>query len=242
MRLPWAVACGLALVTASAVQAAPDGDAYLELSSGFKSGDFGTTVRSDLYYVAPAGGYVATDYDVSATVPFLRLTTEGPGTAGAESGLGDIVLRGGRILSADAAGDFSLYGALALKLPTADEARGLGTGETDLGAFLSARRALGRLRFNVQGGYIKTGLAHMGGLRDVLLYGAGLSTVAGRGHAHVSLDGRTPLVHGARSPLEISAGGLYPLGDRYWVKGSAFGGLNEGGPAFGVGIGVVRVF
>lgn len=238
----WRAAGVLSLAIAPVLHAASGGDAYFEVGTGFKSGDFGTAVRSDLFYVAPSAGYVAPRYDLNATVPYLRLTTDSPTGSGTESGLGDIVTRVGAVLSPNT-GAFSFYGALALKVPTADEERGLGTGQTDIGAFLSARRALGRLRLSLQGGYIKTGLAHMdNNLRDVFLYGAGLSTVAGHGHLYASLDGRTPLVDGARAPLEISAGGLYPVGNRYWVKGSAFAGLNEGGPAFGVGIGVARMF
>lgn len=236
----WA-ACLLGLAMAPGLHAATDGKAYLEFASGFKSGDFGTAVRSDLYYVAPSAGYVAPRYDLSATASYLRLTADGPAGSTTESGLGDIVARAGAVLSPDA-GNFSAYGALALKIPTADEDRGLGTGETDIGVFLSARYALGSLRLGLQGGYLKTGLAHMDALRDVFLYGAGLSATAGRGQVYASLDGRTPLVDGARAPLEIGAGGLYPLGSRYWIKGSAFAGLNEGGPAFGVGMGVVRAF
>lgn len=230
------------LVVAPVAHAAPGGDAFFELSGGFKSGDFGTAVRSDLTYVAPAAGYVTPDYDLNATIPYLRLTTEDSATSSSESGLGDIVARAGRVLLPEAVGDFSVYGALALKLPTADETRGLGTGETDLGAFLSARRPLGKLRLNLQTGYIKSGLTQMEGLRGVFLYGAGLSAVADRTHWQVSLDGRTSLVHGARAPLEISAGALHALGGRYFAKVSAFAGLNDGGPAFGVGTGLVWVF
>lgn len=243
-RTRWWPTWFLILAIAPGLHAAQGGDAYFELGSGFKSGDFGTAVRSDLFYVAPSAGYVAPRYDFSATVPYLRLTTQSPAASGTESGLGDIVVRAGAVLFPDGSRDLSMYGALALKLPTADEARSLGTGETDVGVFLSARRRVRGMQLNLQGGYIKTGLAHMDGdrLRDVLLYGAGVSAVTGRSHVYVALDGRTPLVQGARSPLEIGIGGLHPLGTRYWLRGSAFAGLNEGGPAFGVGMGMVRVF
>lgn len=237
----WQAACFLSLAMAPGLHAATGGNAYVELGSGFKSGDFGTAVRSDLFYVAPTGGYLAPRYDLSVTVPYLRLTTDGPAGSTTESGVGDVVARAGAVLLPDAE-RLAIYGSLALKLPTADEDRGLGTGETDIGAFLSARHTRGNLRFSLQGGYIKTGFAHMDSLRDVFLYGAGLSAQAGRSHVYASLDGRTPLVDGARAPLEIGAGGLYPLSRRYWIKGSAFAGLNEGGPAFGVGMGVVRAF
>ncbi|MFA5937722.1 MAG: hypothetical protein WC809_00075 [Sinimarinibacterium sp.] len=232
----------LALAVAPFGQVRANGNAFVELSGGFKSGDFGTAVRSDLRYVAPAVGYLAPGYDFSATVPYLRLNTDSGGTSATESGIGDIVARAGKVLAPDAFDELSLYGSVAVKLPTADEDKGLGTGETDLGAFLAARWPLGNLRLNLQGGYIKSGLGHSEGLRDVFLYSAGLSGATTRAHWYVSLDGRTALVQGARAPLEISGGSLYALGGRYFLKGSAFAGLNEGGPAFGVAGGIVRMF
>lgn len=232
----------LALAAAPFATAWAGGNAYVELSGGFKSGDFGTAVRSDLSYVAPSAGYVAPDYDFSATVPYLRLTQDGSGAGPTESGVGDVVVRGGRVLSPGALGEGILYGSVALKLPTADEGRALGTGATDLGAFLSARWPLDELRLNLQGGYIKSGLGRADNLRDVILYGAGVSAGADRIHWYGSLDGRTALVHGARSPLELAAGCLYAVGGRYFLKGSAFVGLNEGGPGFGIAGGIVRVF
>lgn len=236
----------LALAVAPFGQVRADGNAFFELSGGFKSGDFGTAVRSDLLYVAPAVGYLTPSYDFSATVPYLRLTTDGGTDAGetsaTESGIGDIVARAGKVLAPEAFDELSLYGSVAVKLPTADEAKGLGTGETDLGAFLAARWPLGNLRLNLQGGYIKSGLGHSEGLRDVFLYSAGLSGAATRAHWYVSLDGRTALVQGTRAPLEISGGSLYALGGRYFLKGAAFAGLNEGGPAYGVAGGIVRMF
>lgn len=43
---------------------AEDGRSYLDMSAGYKTGDFGTPTRSDLYYVMPTLGYVAPRYDV----------------------------------------------------------------------------------------------------------------------------------------------------------------------------------
>lgn len=148
----------------------------------------------------------------------------------------------GASLLPDRSSTWSLYASTAVKLPTADADKGLGTGETGLGAFLSMRRSLGGLNLGLQGGYIKSGLDDSAGLRDVFLYGAQLSGAVHRARWYASLDGRTPLVHGARAPLEIGAGGLYALRGAYFLKGSAFIGLNEGGPATGLGLGLVRVF
>lgn len=220
---------------------AADGRYYVGLDAGFKTGDFGTPTRSDLYYLSPALGYVAPRYDVSVTVPYLSLTTETAGQSTTETGVGDVIARGGRELL-PAGGDLSLYGSLAVKLPTADETKGLGTGEADVGGFASLSRELGRVRLSLLAGYIKVGDPPGADLDDVLLYGVGLAGARGATRLYGSLEGRTASVPGADDPLEVNAGFFHPLNPRHWMKGSAFVGLNDGGPDWGVSLGFVQWF
>ncbi len=56
---------------------AENGRGYLEMSGGYKTGDFGTPIRTNLYYIAPALGYVSAAYDVSVTMPYLFLKNSG---------------------------------------------------------------------------------------------------------------------------------------------------------------------
>jgi len=123
-----------------------------ELSSSitYVTGDYGTDVDSDLVYIPVILQRNTDRWKASVTVPWLWIENsgdvtivggvpEGGGDVGfkqTHSGLGDVRLQGtyfawfpgelkewapGIDLSAD------------LKLPTADEDKGLGTGETDLG-------------------------------------------------------------------------------------------------------------
>lgn len=243
-RRMWRVRAALAsllMSLAAAPAAAVDGRYYLELSAGFKTGDFGTPTDSDLSYLSPVLGYVAPRYDLSVTVPYLSLTTETAGQSDTETGVGDVIVRGGRELLREG-GELSLYGSLAAKLPTADEDKGLGTGETDIGAFASLSRELEGARLSLLGGYIKVGDPPGVDLDDVLLYGVGLSGMRARTHLYGSLEGRTGTVPGADDPLEVNAGFFHPLNPRHWMKGTAFVGLNDGGPDWGVSLGFVQWF
>ena len=218
---------------------AEDGRAYIDLSAGFKTGDFGTPVRSNLYYFLPAWGYVSSTYDVSISAPYLFLSDD---NGGQSNGLGDIVLRGGRALIPEGSTGVSLHGALALKLPTADETRGLGTGETDYGAFLTLHKRFDTLKLSLMAGYLKIGDPPALDYDDSYSYGVGLSWTTARTSLYASLEGRRAIVAGAENPLEINLGFMRALDARYMRKGSAFAGLNDGGPAFGIAAGMVRWF
>ncbi|HEY6012344.1 MAG TPA: hypothetical protein VIX18_12850 [Nitrospirota bacterium] len=221
---------------------AEEGRGYLEVSGGYKTADFGTPTRSDLYYVTPTLGYVAPRYDMSVAVPYLFLTDKTSGSTASESGVGDVVLRGGRVFVPEGDGGFSLDGALALKLPTADKNKALGTGETDFGAFISMHQRFDNIKLSLLSGYIKIGDPPSVNYNDIYLYGVGIARIFGRTELYTSFEGRRAVVPGARNPQELNVGFFYVLNADYAFKGSAFKGLNDGGPDFGTNIGVVRWF
>lgn len=72
---------------------------------------------------------------MSEAAPLLSLTEKTSGSSTTEMELGDVVLRAGAVLLAATSAGSSVNGSAAMKLPTADEAKGLGTGQTDYGAF-----------------------------------------------------------------------------------------------------------
>lgn len=219
-----------------------EGRGYLDLGGGYKTGNFGTTVTSDLYYFSPILGYVAPRYDVSIIVPSLSITNRGGGTSSTETGVGDVVLRGGRVLVPEGPGGFSLNGTLALKFPTADETRGLGTGEFDFGAFLGMYKRIEDFKLSLTGGYIKVGDPSLINYNDIYLYGVGISRIFGRTEGAVSFEGRRAMVPGAEDPLEVTIGFFHVLNVDYAIRGSAFKGANNGGPDLGVDLGIVRWF
>lgn len=224
--------------------AAQDGRGYLEMSGGYLTGDFGTQIESDLYYISPALGYVTPRLEVSVTVPYLRLTVENEadGQSNTESGVGDIFLRGGYVLMPESKSGTSLDGLVALKIPTADEARGLGTGETDYGASLSIHQRFEKFKLSLMGGYIKVGDPSFIDFNDVYVYGIGLTRLFRLTELSASFEGRRSLLPGFDDPKELHIRFFHLLNRNYSIKGGAFTGLNDGGPDFGMNLGIVRWF
>lgn len=238
-RLRRAAAIFLGLAVFSPVSPAADGQVYVALDGGVLAGDFGTPVRTTLYSVAPTLGVVAKNYDLSVTVPYLFLTQSATGQSVTESGVGDIVARAGYVLVPESEGGMSLSGALAVKLPTADETKGLGTGKVDVGGTLLLGQRLGPVRLSLLGGFIKVGDPAGQDYNDVYLYGVGASGTKGETGLYASLEGRRALVAGADDPLEARVAFFRPFGHRTAIRGTAFAGLNDGGPAYGVNLGFV---
>src|SRR4029077_4705287 len=134
--------------TASQAVAGQTGAAQTSVAVGaeYTTGKFGGTETTDTLYIPFVFRHETGPWVLKATVPWLRIT--GPGNvigAGAdrvvvpggnaarrtESGLGDIVLSGFYNLMDERKGGLGLDLGGKIKLPTADETKGLGTGELD---------------------------------------------------------------------------------------------------------------
>lgn len=190
-----------------------------KVSGGYKTGDFGTPTTSHLYYFSPTIGYVAPGYDVSITIPYLSLTSETTGVSSSESGIGDIILRGGAALIPEKRAGLSVTWSLALKLPTADETRALGTGETDYGAFLSLHQRFGRVKISLMAGYILVGDTPLINYNDVSIYGVGISKAFDRTNVYASFEGRRAMVPNEKDPREVNIGFFHLLSPDYAIKG-----------------------
>ena len=224
------------------VVAAADGRAYIELDGGYKTGDFGTPTRSDLYYLAPVFGYVSPAYGFSVTAPYLWLTDETGGQSTTKTGIGDIFLRGDMVFIPEDKRGLSFDGTLAVKLPTADETKGLGTGETDYGISFGLHRRLEEIKLSFMAGYIKIGAPPSLNYNDIYLYGVGVSRVFTKTNLYASFEGRSSVISGAKNPQELNFGFFHVLSSHYSLKGNGFFGLNDGGPDLGYSVGLVRWF
>ncbi len=225
-----------------AMALAADGRGYFDLTGGYKTGSFGTPTKSDLFYLWPALGYVTPSYDVSITVPYLFLTNKTAGQTTTEEGIGDIFLHGGYVFLPETDNGYSLYGSVSVKLPTADKDKGLGTGETDYGGFLSAGKRIGQNRFTLSAGYIFVGSPPGVSFNNVYVYDIGYARIFTLTELLVWYEGRGAMVSGAKNPQEINIGFFHILNKDYSIKGSTFVGLNNGGPDFGLNLGLVRWF
>lgn len=126
-------------------------DWKLGSSVNYDTGKYGGTTRMDSLYVPFTLKRYYRSGDLSVTVPYLRQSSTGQVTrvggrpqrvAGvrssavetSEGGLGDILVRGSYVIKRDGPGSFDFSIGGKLKLPTANEEKGLGTGEMDQGA------------------------------------------------------------------------------------------------------------
>jgi hypothetical protein len=235
----------LAVITVSLFQrpaGAQEGREYLEVDGGFKTGDFGTLTRTDLTYFSAVLGYVSPVYDVSVTLPYLFLSYSTGGRTSSENGNGDVLLRAGMVLLSEGKSGLSFDGSLGVKLPTASDTKGLGTGKTDYGAFIGLHQRMGRYKVTLNGGYIKVGQPSNFSYNDIYLYDVGISRVFDFTEVYAYFEERRAVVPGAKNPEEINIALLHVLNAEYAVKGSAFKGLNNGGPDFGFNAGLVRWF
>ena len=136
---------------AATLTAAPAALAQVAVSSGaeYTTGKYGTTQSTDSLYIPFIARYQAGPWTFKATVPYLRIS--GPANvigAGAErvtlpdddddddatrteSGLGDVVASAFYSLTDERESGFGLEVGGKVKVATADETRGLGTGEHD---------------------------------------------------------------------------------------------------------------
>jgi len=133
-------------------------DGTFKFSTGFdySSGDYGASSDTDILYIPFTFKYQTLPWTVKLTVPYLRITgpggvvqsPEGPivvGSAGAsrttESGLGDIVASASYELNPQPLVEVTGK----VKLGTADEGKGLGTGENDYAAQVDIADTYGKL-------------------------------------------------------------------------------------------------
>jgi hypothetical protein len=219
---------------------AQDGQAYFEARTGFSTGDFGTQTTSDLYYLAPTLGYISSEYDASLTVPYLSLTNGTGSQSNTESGIGDMILRGGLVLMPENRNGLSLNGGLSIKLPTANETKGLGTGEMDYGAFLGMDQRIETIKLHFTAGYVKIGDPSFYDYNDIYVYGLGITKMYAKTGIYASLEGRRSMISGVHNPQEFNLGFFHELIENYSLMGNTFFGMNDGGPDFGLDISFVR--
>ena len=211
---------------------------YLDLSMGYTRGDFGTGQNTTVSQLQMTYGQMQGRYDFSATLPYLFLSDR----FGDEHGVGDIILRGGAKLSDDPFANNEFYVSLAVKLPSADESKGLGTGEADVGGYITYTHYFNGAQYSLLGGYIKTGDAANQVYNDVLVYGASIAKMSIPWYFYAGLDGSQQTLDTGDDPLEVSVGCYYQLKPTVFLKAEGLVGLNDASPDHGVTVGIVNWF
>jgi hypothetical protein len=112
----------------------------------YTTGKYGGTEKTDTLYVPFVAKHETGPWILKATIPYLRISGPAnvigagadrvtlPGAAAGrrtESGLGDVVASAFYVLRDERSNGLGIDVGVKVKLPTADEAKGLGTGKTD---------------------------------------------------------------------------------------------------------------
>ncbi len=189
-----------------------------KISTGFdySSGDYGASEDTDILYIPVTGRLQKGNWTAKLTVSYISIkgpgavvgngdTTNGAGGTAVttESGLGDVV--GSVGYTFDLTPETYLDVTGKIKLPTADEDKGLGTGETDYTVNTEITQEIGKAHVYGSAGYKFVGTNSTLNLDDSLILGVGAGTKIGEETTvGASYDWRES-ASGGENPSEASA-------------------------------------
>jgi hypothetical protein len=240
----------------------------LSTSFNYSIGDYGTGKDTSLIYVPFTLGVSPLErLTVSLTVPYIwqntqTVTVTGGGVAvrknqknqlntptqsnvtRTEDGLGDLLLKGSFIVLPEQTWAPEIAPYVKIKFPTADDSRGLGTGEFDetLGVDLSKRF------FDRWFGYVTLSYTFIGSppgenLRNTFGWSVGAAyAVLQPLSVFAFVDGNTAIAHGQADPVELRVGAEYKLFKALKLTGSVTRGLTDGAADWGVSAGLALRF
>ncbi|OGR98547.1 MAG: hypothetical protein A2016_00470 [Elusimicrobia bacterium GWF2_62_30] len=233
-----------------------------KLSSSFNydTGKYGTEYRTDSVYMPFTLKRYYSEGDLSVTVPYLSQSSRGQvtwvggkpvrssdrnaaATASKASGLGDIMLRGTYNLKQDGPGSCALALAGKLKLPSADEDKGLGTGEMDEGAGLEFAKEINSWTLLADGYYTiigdPAGVEYNNQVSLDLGFYAPLRENLG---LTVMYETQSALVDGNADPRSLSGTLSYAVPEGMQISCGVALGMSDGSPALGLSAGLSQKF
>lgn len=264
--------CFLAAACAALLAPAAHGaDWKFSSSFNYDTGNYGGNGNTDSIYIPLTLKRYFREGAISVTAPFLRQSSTGrvtrvggrPAAMGggsggmggmggggsssvtsAESGLGDVLVNGSYILKKDGPKSFDLAAAGRLKLPTADETRGLGTGELDEGVGLEFSKELRPgLALLVDGYYTIIGDPAGADLNNEVALDLGIFHQFKKDYSLTVLYAtRSAIVDGNDDPRELSGTLDYSSTDGNHYFGGLLLGLSDGSPDYGLSVGLSRRF
>ena len=245
MLNPRAALCaGMLIVCGAHAQEGP-----LTLGGGLhhSSGDYGTSTTTEITTLEATGRYETGPWVYKVSVPYLMVsgnTSVIPGLGNVrgkpsrtsnESGIGDIVLAATYAAYQDGRLGVDLTGKV--KLPTASESAGLGTGELDFAFLVDAYQTFERVTLFGGVGYHVLGDAPGLPLDNAWSANLGASyKLDERDSAGAMLEGRQSPGPGFSRQLDLI--GFYTRKlDRAWkAQAYALIGLSDGSPDWGLGV------
>lgn len=231
--------CLAVLVMGCGAVAAVAAQGYVGLDAGFQRGAFSSSVTTSVTSLTMSGGWFGDDYDVFAAVPLLHLSDN---FGADETGLGDIIVRVSRSNLYHNTDGLTFGASVSIKLPTADESKNLGSGETDIGGFVNLRKQWLSFDTTVGVGYLVVGDPAGTDYNNVTFVSIAISKQLSRGGVFASLDGRSAVITGTDAPRELGFGGYYVVNAQHAFSSSAFVGLSDGSADYGLNLGWLRRF
>ena len=224
----------------------------------FSSGDYGETSTTDISYVPVNFKYQTDSFALKLNVPYVRISNDGgnvvgggsnvvvlppgeeeSGESSTESGLGDIVAAATYFLYEGSA-EQPLYPMIDLsgkiKFPTADEEKGLGTGEADYSLESDFTWFSGQTALFCTLGYRFMGDPESYDLNDVMYASVGVAhQITNNFSSGLLYDVREASTGLGSATSEATAYGSYKMNDNlkfllYGVKG-----FSDGSPDYGLG-------
>ena len=245
---------GIVFAILSAAASAQGSESAIRLSTGleYSSGDYGGTETIEDLYVPVIGGVSYGRMSFEITVPYLSVTApagttitepggepvSGSGTTTTESGLGDIIA-GATFYDVFYSIDHDIAVDLTgkIKFGTADENKGLGTGEQDYTLRVDLFKFFEQFTLSGSAGYKFRGDPVHQDLENVFLGSIG-GVFAANDKARYGLiyDYRESALPDGDAVSEVSAFLSRALSDTWRLQFYAFTGFSDSSPDWGGGI------
>lgn len=240
-----------ALVTGLLAQNTPvtaDRPAEVTVGTGFdfSRGDYGLGTDTEVMSIPLSLSYEQGHWLFEARAPWLRI--EGPATivagggsptrptAAAESGLGDVTV-GATYRSKRGPEAVNFATTVRTKLPTADEQRGLGTGEADYTGQFDLYRSFGRITPFGSVGYTWFGDSTLYPLEDGAYASGGAHFRTGGSTVFtVAYNWRQRLIAGGDHGSDALIALTHDLGSRWRIMLYALKGFTDASPDQGAGL------
>jgi hypothetical protein len=247
-----AAAGGLFIAGSAAAQTS------LGVGADFTSGKYGGSETTDTLYVPFIAKHETGRWVLKATVPYIRVS--GPANvigAGAdrvtipgasserrtESGLGDVVASAFYNLRDERSSGWGLDLGLKVKLPTADEEKGLGTGKSDYSVQADLFRPLGGFTLFGSLGYRWYGDPAGIDLRNVPYGALGASRrLSSDSTVGVAYDHRPRIVSGGAKISELTAFWSQRMSPEWKLQLYGVVGFSDASPDAGLGAVLERRF
>ena len=235
----------------------------LGVGADYSTGDYGSDTTTKILSVPLSAKYETGDWTFKASLPWMRvegdanvvpglgsvlnLNPNGRGrgggggggttapTSGTTSGIGDLRLAATYAIPMEGKWAVDLTGNV--KVATADEDKGLGTGANDYGAAVDVYRTVGAATTLFGGvGYTVLGDSDFIEVDSVINGNLGVSHKLGDNSIGAMYDYRQPTSEAADDRSEVTGFYVFPTSDTSKMQVYATKGLTDGSPDWGAGV------